>query len=117
IETVPLGTGGAVRQGLARCQADHVYVFNGDTYLALEAMNVEAYWKKHHAPIIVAHEMSDTARYGRLEIGNKRVLGFAEKGVTGPGLINAGCYVLPVHILDRFDLGHPFSLEADFLAK
>jgi D-glycero-alpha-D-manno-heptose 1-phosphate guanylyltransferase len=44
-------------------------------------------------------------------------LGFVEKGVTGPGLINAGCYVLPVGILDDFILGQPFSLEADFLFK
>jgi D-glycero-alpha-D-manno-heptose 1-phosphate guanylyltransferase len=36
IEPRPLGTGGATRQALARCNADHVFVFNGDTYLDLE---------------------------------------------------------------------------------
>ena len=35
-EEAPLGTGGAVRLALTRCQSDHVFVFNGDTYLDLE---------------------------------------------------------------------------------
>jgi D-glycero-alpha-D-manno-heptose 1-phosphate guanylyltransferase len=45
------------------------------------------------------------------------VLGFAEKGVGGPGLINAGCYVLPRAILVDFPRRETFSLENDFLAK
>jgi D-glycero-alpha-D-manno-heptose 1-phosphate guanylyltransferase len=117
IELAPLGTGGALRQAMSRCNADHVFVFNGDTYLDLEAQDVDIHWQKHRAPIIVACEVPDTARYGRLATGRGCVLGFAEKGVTGPGLINAGCYVLPTDILDEFPSGEPFSLEADFLAN
>lgn len=117
VEKTPLGTGGAVRQALTRCKADHMFVFNGDTYVDLEAQAVEVYWQKHRAPIIVAREVEDTARYGRLDIDRGRVLGFTEKGMTGPGLINAGCYVLPIEILNDFPPGEPFSLEADFLAK
>lgn len=117
IEKVPLGTGGAVRQALAHCYNDHAFVFNGDTYLDLEVLEVEAHWQAHHAPIIVARRVSDTSRYGRLNVAEERVLGFVEKNVGGPGLINAGCYVLPVSILDSFAVDHPFSLETDFLAK
>lgn len=117
VEATPLGTGGAVRQALARCRSDHVFVFNGDTYLNLEVAEVERQWQKHHAPIIVAREVPDTARYGRLDAGNGRVLSFVEKGMAGAGLINAGCYVLPADILDGFEPGQAFSLETDFLAK
>lgn len=117
VEDSPLGTGGAVRQALARCNADHVYIFNGDTYLDLEVTDVEAYWQRHHAPIIVGREVADTARYGRLVVAEDRVIGFSEKGAAGSGLINAGCYVLPVDILDNFALGQAFSLETDFLTK
>lgn len=117
IEQSPLGTGGAVRAALALCMTDHVFVLNGDTFLDLEVVDVEAHWQAHHAPIIVARDVSDAARYGRLDTDHGQVLGFVEKGVTGPGLINAGCYVLPVGILDDFVLGQPFSLEADYLAK
>jgi D-glycero-alpha-D-manno-heptose 1-phosphate guanylyltransferase len=117
IENVPLGTGGAVRQALTRCAEDHVFVFNGDTFLDLEVGDVEAHWQIHHVPIIVAREVQDTARYGRLNILDGCVIGFSEKGMTGKGVINAGCYVLPVSILNEFALGQSFSLENDFLAK
>ncbi len=36
VEHHPLGTGGAIRVALAQCASDHVFVFNGDTYLDLE---------------------------------------------------------------------------------
>lgn len=117
IEKTPLGTGGAVRQALTRCTDDHVFVFNGDTFLDLEVKDVEAHWKKYHVPVIVARDVADTARYGRLETADGRVLGFSEKGTSGPGLINAGCYVLPADSLDGFVSGQPFSLETDYLAN
>lgn len=117
IEDTPLGTGGAIRKALGRCSADHVFVFNGDTYLDVEASAVEAHWLTQRVPIIVAREVPDTSRYGRLDTANSRVLRFREKGLAGPGLINAGCYVLPSTILDAFPRGTAFSLEADFLAE
>lgn len=117
IETTPLGTGGAVRQALRHALADHVFVFNGDTYLDLEIAEVEAYWQAHQVPIIVAREVSDSARYGRLNVIDRRIDGFAEKGIAGPGLINAGCYVLPASILDGYRFGNAFSFETDFLSK
>lgn len=117
IEKVPLGTGGAVHQALVKCRDDHVFVFNGDTFLDIEAADVEAHWQRCRAPIIVARSVPDTARYGCLDTVDGRVVGFVEKGKTGPGLINAGCYVLPGDILDGFAFGIPFSLEVDFLAK
>lgn len=116
IEASPLGTGGAVRQALSRCESDHVFVFNGDTYLDLEATEVQACWEASRAPIIVARDVPDTARYGRLDVVDGKVCNFAEKGATGPGLINAGCYVLPKNIFARAKLDQTFSLEADFLA-
>lgn len=117
VENTPLGTGGAVRQALTRCSEDHVFVFNGDTYLDLEVADVEAHWQTHRVPIIVAREVPDTARFGRLNTAGGRVTGFLEKGMAGAGLINAGCYVLPVAILNGFAHGQAFSLETDFLAK
>ena len=116
VEQVPLGTGGAVRQAMTRCQSSGVFVFNGDTYLDLEVAQVQAHWDANGAPIIVAREVPDTARYGGLQISAGRVTGFSEKGLSGPGLINAGCYVLSPDALDRFQPGYPFSLETDFLA-
>jgi len=117
IEQYPLGTGGAVRGALERCLADHVYVLNGDTFLDLEIGPLEAQWQTNGNPIIVAREVPDTLRYGRLDISKEQVCGFLEKGTDGPGLINAGCYVLPRDILNEFEIGKAFSLEIDFLAE
>lgn len=116
VETSPLGTGGAVRLAMTRCQEEHVFVFNGDTYLDLDIDGVEQLWQKNRHPIIVGREVDDTARYGRLETDGLRVSGFAEKGAAGAGLINAGCYVLNQGQLDAFALHTPFSLETDYLA-
>ena len=114
IEPSPLGTGGAVRQAVSRCRADHVFVFNGDTYLDLEVDDVESHWQKSRVPIIVARDVEDTKRYGRLKLREGRIVEFSEKGIGGAGIVNAGCYVLPIDILNDFPVGRPFSLEMDF---
>lgn len=117
VENTPLGTGGGVRLAMSECMQDHVFIFNGDTFLDLEIGALERYWQAHRCPTIVGREMPDTARYGRLLAENGRVIGFAEKGVVGPGLINAGCYVFCKGQLDSFPLNTKFSLENDYLAK
>lgn len=115
VEERPLGTGGAARLALTRCSGDHVFLFNGDTYLEFDADAVEAFWERSCRPIIVARQVADTARYGRLLTSGSRVIGFTEKGVVGPGLINAGCYVLRNGQLDDYPVHAPFSLENDYL--
>jgi D-glycero-alpha-D-manno-heptose 1-phosphate guanylyltransferase len=117
IEDDPLGTGGAVRLAMEQCNEDHVFIFNGDTYLDLEIDAVERQWQSHHRPIIVGREVPDTARYGRLLSKDAQVVGFTEKGISGLGLINAGCYVLNRGQLDVFPQHSAFSLETDYLAK
>jgi D-glycero-alpha-D-manno-heptose 1-phosphate guanylyltransferase len=116
IERTPLGTGGALRRAMVQCQADHVVVLNGDTYLDLELDELEAQWQRGRLPIIVARAVANTARYGRLDTAAGQVLGFVEKGLAGPGLINAGAYLLPRGIVAEFPGDEAFSLEHDFLA-
>jgi len=67
--------------------------------------------------MIVARHVDDTDRFGRLEINNDLVTGFIEKGMKGPGLINAGCYVLPKNVIDDFPATESFSLEQDYLLE
>lgn len=117
VESQPLGTGGAIRAALERCVADHAFVFNGDTYLDIEADELERLWQSARHPVIVVREVSDTARFGRVEMDGGRISAFREKGMAGPGLINAGCYVLPRDALGEFSLGAAFSIEADYFVK
>lgn len=116
VEDEPLGTGGAIRYAMARCLSDHVYIFNGDTYLELETGLLEDLWHRWRQPVIVAREMPDTSQYGRLKTYNQKVVGFGEKDEAGPGLINAGCYLFPVQILNEFPQKAHFSIERDFLS-
>lgn len=115
VEERPLGTGGGVRLAMEQVTADHVFVFNGDTFLDLESNLVEEQWQIQQRPLIVGSRVPDTSRYGRLLTHEGVAMGFTEKGVAGPGLINAGCYVLKHGQLDAFQVGEPFSLETDFL--
>lgn len=115
VEDTPLGTGGAIRLALEECTQDHAFVFNGDTYLDLEVQSLERQWQAKRPPIVVSRQVPDTSRYGRLVVDDVRITSFAEKGIAGPGLINAGCYVLATNALARFPLNHPFSIETDYL--
>lgn len=117
IERKPLGTGGALRQALARCRSDHVFILNGDTYLDLEVDEIETQWQKNRLPIIVSRDVPDTMRYGRIDTEGDWIIRFEEKGVSGRGLINAGVYVFPRGIESEFPMKESFSLENDFLAK
>ncbi|KRA17714.1 nucleotidyltransferase family protein [Lysobacter sp. Root604] len=117
VENEPLGTGGAIREAMAHCDDGHVYVLNGDTYLAVETAETDALWARRGLPVIVAREVEDTARYGKLEVDNQgRITGFLEKDASGgPGLINAGCYVLPTDIVREFPDRERFSFETEYL--
>jgi len=116
VEDTPLGTGGATRLAASACTQDHVFVFNGDTYLDLEVEPLEQQWQARRHLIVVGRQVRDTTRYGRLVVNlDRRITSFSEKGIVGPGLINAGCYVLATDALARFPLNQPFSIETDFL--
>lgn len=117
VEDKPLGTGGAIRLALEQCLNDYIFVFNGDTYLELEIDAVERLQQETGTAIIVGREVSDTSRYGRLILEDGKLRGFEEKGATGYGLINAGCYLLKKDQLNGFALNLPFSFEKDYLSK
>ena len=117
VEVAPLGTGGAARAALRHCLSDHVYIFNGDTFLDLEVAEIETLWRASNKPIIVVREVSDASRYGTVLLKENRVISFLEKGVTGLGIINAGCYVVPPNLLDKLESSKNFSLEVDFFYK
>ena len=114
-EFTPLGTGGGLRLAMQQCVSEQVFVFNGDTFLDVDVQSVERTWFEHRQPVMVGALVEDTLRYGRISSENGLVTGLLEKGFSGTGIINAGCYLLPVDILNAFQPGTPFSLEQDFL--
>lgn len=111
-----LGTGGALRLALPLVESEQVLVLNGDTFCDA---NLEKFCEWHDqqrsiATIFLAKQ-DDTRRYGRVNIDhNGKILSFDEKGsVTGPGLINAGIYMLSREVITSIAKGHQVSLEKD----
>jgi len=90
-ETVPLGTGGALLNALREVPAEDRYlVLNADTFLDAEAYRLAA---TAGGEVLVGAWVEDRARYGSLEIDTQgRLLALHEKGLEGPGLVNAGVY-------------------------
>ncbi len=92
-----------------------MFIFNGDTYIDLEVKQLENQWHANHRPIVVGRQVPDTSRFGRLVVEGGRITSFAEKGMGGSGLINAGCYVLGTNALKEFPLNQTFSIETEYL--
>lgn len=116
IEVSPLGTGGAIRLALEQVSDSQVFVLNGDTYLQVDFRAMQEAHVAADARLTVAVQpVADTGRYGALDVERGHIRRFAEKGRKGPGLINAGVYLLNAQLLARYPLPNAFSFESDFL--
>jgi len=117
VETEPLGTGGAIAFAAREFTDNAILVVNGDTYLGIDFADLMA-WGASEMPSmagIVLRRVENVARYGAVLCTGGVVQGFVEKGHVGPGLINAGIYLLNPTTFARFGLSGRFSLEADLL--
>ena len=117
IERQPLGTGGATKISLAKCQQQIVFVINGDTFLDFDPNDVLERWKLLQKPMVLAKEFHDASRYGTLQMNGSHVTAFIEKGIAGRGYINAGCYLFDRNLLCKKKQHLPFSLEKDVLPE
>jgi len=116
IEDQPMGTGGAIRLAAASCRAAHVAVLNGDSFLELDLRAMLAAHRAANARLTVGTAaVDDAGRYGSLIVRDGHVVGFAEKGVSGPGIINGGVYLMPRTLLEELGLPRVFSFERDVL--
>jgi D-glycero-alpha-D-manno-heptose 1-phosphate guanylyltransferase len=118
VETEPLGTGGAIRLALGQADSPQTFVLNGDTYAEVDyASMLLAHRTAAVALTVAVHEVADVGRYGALDVCDGRIRGFLEKGRGGPGMINAGVYLLSTGLLAGYDLPGAFSFETDFLMR
>ena len=118
IEEQPLGTGGAIKLALEYAKKDHIFIFNGDTFLDLEVLDVEDLWLKYRKPILVTTRIHDSSRYGGVVVDDGVLISFVEKCSQKSELINAGCYVLPKNQLSNFNkFLNEFSFEKNYLSS
>ena len=118
VESEPLGTGGAIRYALPKRGSEPVLVLNGDTLLDVDYPAMSAWYNERPARLaVVLRQVEDVARFGSVNVRGDTVLSFVEKGPRGPGLINAGMYLLHPSVFDAYDLPERFSFETDFLQR
>lgn len=112
VESSPAGTGGALV--LARdLLPGRFVVVNGDTIFNASLETLTAVHEKHGAAATLALlEVPDVSRFGAVKLNGGLIGGFAEKGRGGPGLINAGVYLLEKNVIGRIP-APPSSLERD----
>lgn len=118
-EDEPLFTGGAVKQALAKCEGDWVFVMNGDTWLdvdfgAMEAVAASA--PENVKAVVAVKRMRDFERYGTVDVDDSgTITAFHGKRPCAEGLINAGVYLVRKNAL--INMSQKFSLENDFFEK
>lgn len=113
IEPEPLGTGGALAFAAAKFRSDPVMVVNGDTFVDAD---LGAFCAAYASPAtMLAVEVDDAGRYGRLDIAKGKVMRFVEKdpSFNGKAAINAGIYLLSRDLIAGINAGKQVSLERD----
>lgn len=117
-EEISLGTGGAVKKALNKCQKDLLMVFNGDSYLNVDLINFFQWHSRRNICCSMAlAEVSDKGRYGSVSVDySGKITAFLEKEEPAQsGSINAGIYILPQNLLELLPDIEVFSLEYDLL--
>ena len=119
IEPQPLGTRGAVGFAAPKLRSDPILVVNGDTFVDADLAPLVAAHRALAAPAtLLAVEVADAARYGRLVVADGRLQAFVEKDAAfrGPAAINAGVCLLSQALLARIAAQGSGSLERDVFA-
>ncbi len=119
LETEPFGTAGALRLAYSRYLSGPRFVaMNGDSLLQADfgAMYEAHMCEKGQATIAVA-AVSDTSRYGRVDIDDRgNVRAFREKsGEHVSGYVNGGIYLFEDAVMNHVPDGRAVSLEKEVL--
>ncbi len=117
VEKEKLNTGGAIRLAMSHAKSNRVCVLNGDSFLPFDLSQGIALFNQYQKSVIYGCHIPDTTRFGRIDHKRGLIKGFREKGLPGPGVINAGVYLMPTDLLDAFPLNQPFSLEQVFFSS
>lgn len=118
-ESEPLGTGGAIAFASRFADADALLVMNGDSYFDVDLSRyLQWHQRRGNDASLLLVETPDASRYGTVELGDdERVTAFHEKRPgAGPGLINAGAYVISRRLVDAIP-ARPALLEREVFPR
>lgn len=118
-EEKPLGTGGAIMNCLGSVEGPTFFSLNGDSICGGDLKTLIGKHRSSGPGLTLALiEVPDTSRYGRTVLdASGRIVEFTEKAASaGPGLINAGIYVIDRDVLEPWS-GETLSMERDILPR
>lgn len=116
IEKEPLGTGGAIINGIQNCREDNLFVLNGDTFFAMDYLAFSEHHDKSNTSLSMAlRYLKQNKRYGRAVLHGGHIVKFESSSENKPGWINAGIYLIRKDLFKGFDLPERFSFEQDFI--
>lgn len=115
VEHEPLGTAGALAKSLNQIKTEDVLVLNGDSFCDTDFSDFYNWHKTNNFKAsLLLSEVEDTERFGRVILAkNNLIENFQEKGIKGPGLINAGIYLFSREILEQIPKNRACSLEKE----
>lgn len=113
VEEQPMGTGGAILHALQQVPpTGRFMVLNADTWLDRQAYRLAM---AAVGDVLVGVKVDDRSRYGSLECAEDlQLLALNEKGLSGPGMVNAGVYAFTTDSLQDCVV-QPCSMEQDLL--
>jgi NDP-sugar pyrophosphorylase family protein len=115
-EPMALGTAGALRNAAGLVGEEQVLAMNGDSFCDVDLHQLEQAHRRHGgAATLTVLAQDDRRRAGGVSVGpGARVVAFESRpAATGPGLINAGVYMLRRAALDLVPTGRAVSLEEE----
>jgi len=116
-EETPMGTGGALRLAATHISSSQFLAFNGDTFLDVHCQKFMQFHTACKADVsLAAVQVPDATNYGSLEMEGNKVNHFNEKGMSGPGIINAGAYAIRKEFILQLPL-KPMSFEKEIATK
>ncbi len=116
-ESVPLGTGGAIKKAVDSVRSDPFLVVNGDSYCQVEIDNLEEVHKsRQSSATLVVVPVDDCSRYGEVKIdkhGSVKAFSYGKSSEKRPGMISSGIYMFQKEALNAFPSGTNLSVETD----
>jgi D-glycero-D-manno-heptose 1,7-bisphosphate phosphatase len=108
IEAEPLGTAGAL--ALARGKLDELFLLlNGDSWFDINLLDLLLDPTPDALACLALRQATQRGRYGGVTVSQGKIAEFAS--MAGPGLVNAGIYVMRRALLD--EIGPARSLETE----
>ncbi len=115
-EARALGTGGGLRNTLVQVRTPRVLVVNGDSHFPFDLRDLMRRHRERRAfASLLLTRVADARRFGTVEIdAEDRITAFREKaGGKGPGLVNAGVYLVEREAVSSIPSGRQVSLERE----